>query len=319
MFILWAGSGALFYQAWAWAGLLGLSCTYAPAQEIEPVEVSRFLEAFTHDSLRGRKAGTPDADRAARMIAEEFGKIGLGYFEKLDGYLQSFDYDDKSYANVVGVISGQGRKNEYILFSAHYDHIGVLRPVGGDSIANGADDDASGVAAVIALARYFQSQPPPERTLVFVAFTAEEIGGYGANHFAEQIQARQYVAGINIEMIGKISKQGPKSAFITGFEKSDLGTLLQKNTAESGFSFFPDPYPSQNLFYRSDNARFAQMGIPAHTISSVQIDRDRFYHSVDDELNTLDVENLCAIIRAIALGMKPLVLGEATPERIRDR
>ena len=83
--------------------------------------------------------------------------------------------------------------------------------------------------------------------LIFVAFTAEEIGGYGSQYFSNQIDADKVVAMFNMEMIGTESKWGKNSAYITGFEKSDMGTILQKNLKGSTFQFYPDPYPEQNL------------------------------------------------------------------------
>jgi hypothetical protein len=218
-------------------------------------------------------------------------------------------------ANVAGMIPGK-RANEYIVFSGHYDHIGFQKAVDGDSIANGADDDASGITAVITLANHFKKQPKPERTLLFVAFTAEEIGGYGSQHFSRQLNPDEIVAMFNIEMIGKGSKFGPNSAYITGFDKSDFGALLQQAVKGTPYSFHPDPYPGQNLFYRSDNATLARLGVPAHTISSVQIDKDKLYHSVDDEVSSLDMAHMTNMIKAVALGAKDFVQGKKTPKRV---
>jgi len=120
----------------------------------------------------------------------------------------------------------------------------------------------------------------------------------------------------NIEMIGKASKFGENSAFITGFERSDFGTILQKNLEGTAFKFYPDPYPQQNLFYRSDNASLAAVGVPAHTISTDQIDIDNLYHTVGDEFSTLDVSNITATIRAIALSSRTIVSGQDTPKRV---
>jgi hypothetical protein len=219
-------------------------------------------------------------------------------------------------SNIVGQVSGRSRPNEQVVFSGHYDHIGILPAVAGDSIANGADDDASGVTAVISLARYFQKLKTNERTLIFAAFTAEEIGGYGSQYFSRQLDPAQVVAMFNIEMIGKESKFGKNNAFITGYEKSDFGAILQKNLTDTPFKFYPDPYPDQNLFYRSDNAMLARLGVPAHTISTDQIDIDKFYHTVDDELETLDVANITTTIRAIALSARSIVSGTDTPTRV---
>ncbi|MFT2008500.1 M20/M25/M40 family metallo-hydrolase [Pontibacter sp. 13R65] len=217
--------------------------------------------------------------------------------------------------NVAGMIEGK-RKEEIVVFSGHYDHIGITAPVAGDSIANGADDDASGTTAMMMLAAYYAKQPKPERTLIFVAFTAEEIGGFGSRYFSEQLNPDQIVAMFNIEMVGKPSKFGPNTAYLTGFDKSDLGTLLQQQLKGSPYAIHPDPYPEQNLFYRSDNATLARLGVPAHTISSVQIDQDETYHTVKDEFELLHMSHLTNMIKAIALATQGVVNGRDTPSRI---
>jgi hypothetical protein len=218
--------------------------------------------------------------------------------------------------NIAGIIPGKTRPDEYVVFSGHYDHLGILKPVQGDSIANGADDDASGTTAVITLAKYYKKLNNNARTLVFVAFTAEEIGEYGSQHFATTVDPAKVVAMFNIEMIGKASKFGENSAFITGFERSDFGPILQKNLEGTAFKFYPDPYPAQDLFYRSDNASLARVGVPAHTISTDQIDIDKLYHTVKDEFSTLDVANIVATIKAIALSSRTIVSGQDTPTRV---
>lgn len=219
-------------------------------------------------------------------------------------------------ANIVGILPGKSKPNESVVFSAHYDHIGIQEPVAGDSIANGADDDASGTTAVISLAKYFSKIKSNERSLIFVAFTAEEIGGYGSRYFSQQLDPDKVVAMFNIEMIGKPSKWGKDAAFITGFERSDFGEILQKNLEGSSFQIHPDPYPEQNLFYRSDNATLARHGVPAHSISTDQIPTDPYYHTVDDEVSTLDMDNITNVIRGIALSSKTIVNGVDTPSRI---
>ena len=220
--------------------------------------------------------------------------------------------------NVVGMLPGRDpkRAKEHVVFSSHYDHLGYLRPVAGDSIANGADDDASGTTAVVALAEYFKKKSDNARPLVFVAFAAEEVGGFGSQFFSKQLDPQQVAAMFNIEMIGKEAKFGPNTAFITGYERSDFGKLLQANLAGSKFKFEPDPYPEQNLFYRSDNATLARLGVPAHTISTDQIPTDGLYHSVDDEVESLNLTNMTAVIQAIAQSARGIVAGKQTPSRI---
>nr|WP_249665510.1 M20/M25/M40 family metallo-hydrolase [Mucilaginibacter sp. Bleaf8] len=242
----------------------------------------------------------------------------LGTYNEVKSYEVSYQTkaEKQPLFNVAGMIKGKSKPDEYVVFAGHYDHLGIIQSAAGDSIANGADDDASGTTAMITLAKYYKQLHNNERTLIFVAFCAEEIGGYGSQYFSKQLNPDQTVAMFNIEMIGKPSKWGTNSAFITGFERSDFGEILQRNLQGTAFKFYPDPYPQQNLFYRSDNATLARLGVPAHTISTDQIDTDKYYHSVDDELSTLDVNNITATIRAIALSSRSIVAGQDTPKRI---
>jgi len=218
--------------------------------------------------------------------------------------------------NVAGVIPGKSKPNEYVIFSGHYDHIGILPAVGQDSIANGADDDASGVTAMLTLADYYKKKNSNERTLIFVAFTAEELGMYGSKYFSNHINADQVVAMVNMEMIGKDSKFGPNTVYITGYDQSDLGKLMQENLKNTNFKFYPDPYTKQNLFYRSDNAVLAAKGVPAHSFSTSQMDKDEYYHTVKDEVTTLNVQNIISSIEAIAIGASGIVEGKQTPSRV---
>jgi Zn-dependent M28 family amino/carboxypeptidase len=242
----------------------------------------------------------------------------LGSFDDVKSYKVNYNVKtaEMPLFNVAGMLPGKTKAKEYVVFSGHYDHLGIIKPMDGDSIANGADDDATGTTAVITLAKYFKRLNNNERTLIFVAFTAEEIGGYGSQYFSKHVSADQTVAMFNIEMIGKASKFGKNSAFITGFERSDFGAILQKNLEGTAFKFHPDPYPEQQLFYRSDNATLARLGVPAHSISTDQIDTDKLYHSVKDEFSSLDVSNIVSTIKAIALSSRGIVSGKDTPTRV---
>lgn len=221
-------------------------------------------------------------------------------------------------ANVAGLLPGKSRKDEYVIFSAHYDHIGIGKPVNGDSIYNGANDDASGTTAVLLLADHFAALNNNERSIIFVAFTAEESGGFGSQHFSQQLDPSGIVAMLNIEMIGTDSKWGKNSAYITGFEKSSLGAILQKNLAGTGFVFHPDPYPDQQLFYRSDNATLAKLGVPAHTVSTSKMDTEPHYHQPSDAVETLDLGNMTEIIRSIGISAQSIIAGKDTPTRVKE-
>jgi Zn-dependent M28 family amino/carboxypeptidase len=138
------------------------------------------------------------------------------------------------------VLKGKSKPEEYVVFSAHYDHLGMKKN-GDDKVYNGANDDASGVTAIIALAKYFKELNKNERTIIFVAFTGEEVGGYGSSYFSENINPDKVVAMFNIEMIGTESKWNKNSAYITGFEKSDFGTILKNNLMGINFNLYADP------------------------------------------------------------------------------
>jgi Zn-dependent M28 family amino/carboxypeptidase len=125
------------------------------------------------------------------------------------------------------------------------------------------------------------------------------------------------MAMFNIEMIGTESKWGRNSAYITGYERTDMGSILQKNLQGTGFTFYPDPYPSQNLFFRSDNATLAELGVPAHTISTSKMDSEPNYHKQSDQVETLDMENMAEIIKSIALSAQTIINGKDSPTRVK--
>ncbi|HEX8563557.1 MAG TPA: M20/M25/M40 family metallo-hydrolase [Flavobacterium sp.] len=294
---------------------IGLS-TCAQAPKIDLREITRIETELASDKMQGRAIFTPGIALASAFIEEEFEKAGIGFYGDLKSFRQEFTAEDKPANNVIGMLRGKSRPEEYVIFSAHYDHLGTAES-GTDTIFNGANDDASGTTAVIALAKYFKELNNNERTIIFVAFTGEEVGGYGSKFFTERIDPEKVVAMFNIEMIGTDSKWGKDSAFITGFEKSNFGKILQSNLKGSGFNFRPDPYPDQQLFYRSDNARLAAVGVPAHTISTSKMDSEENYHHVSDEVATLDLANMTQIIQAIAVSSKTIIDGSDTPSRVK--
>jgi Zn-dependent M28 family amino/carboxypeptidase len=299
---------------------------------IDASETARIEKALSSDDMEGRRTFTPSIDKAAAFIANEFASMGMPSLNGDGNYLQTFkiarparwpkDFgpqgDSLSLANVVAILPGKSKPNEYVIFSGHYDHLGIngKRAVNGDSLFNGANDDAAGTTAMIMLAKYFKALGNNERTILFAAFTAEEMGGFGASYFSKQLNPEQVVAMFNIEMIGTESKWGRNSAYITGYEKSNMGEILQKNLKGSSFQFYPDPYTDQNLFYRSDNATLARLGVPAHTISTSKMDSEPNYHKPSDQFETLDMDNMNEIIKAIAISSRSIVSGKDTPSRV---
>lgn len=288
---------------------------------IDSLLVKKHLYTLASDVMEGRKSGTPGIEKAAVYIENEFKKIGLTTFDGLETYRQTFDFENRrtkekiTSSNIIGVLEGRSKKDEIVIISAHYDHLGMKTSGEGDLIYNGANDDASGVAGVLTLAKYFK-EVGNERTLVFVAFTAEEMGLIGSTHFGKGIDASKFVAGINLEMIGKTPSFGPNTAWLTGFERSDFGKIIQKNLEGTGYQLFPDPYKKYNLFFRSDNASLARLGVPSHTFSTTPIDVDPDYHQLSDEAETLNMTVITQTIQAVAKGTKSIIDGTDTPTRV---
>lgn len=216
--------------------------------------------------------------------------------------------------NVVGMIRGSDPKlkDEYILVDAHYDHLGMRGPgVNGDSIYNGADDDASGVTAVLEIARQINAGAKPKRTIVFAATMGEEVGLLGTNWYIAHppIPLEQMAANLEIEMIGRPDSLagGSGKAWLTGYERSNMGETL----AAKGIPIVPDKRPDQNFFQRSDNIAFAMKGIVAHTLSTFNLHKD--YHQVTDDISRTDFEHMAGVINAAVAATRVLSDG-AKPE-----
>ena len=294
------------------------------SQSINESLVKKHIYTLANDSMQGRKAGTEGIEKAAKYIEGQFKKIGLKYFNN-NSFRQTFNYknkrsrnqDELKLFNVIGFLEGNEKKDEIVVISAHYDHLGMKSTGSGDLIFNGANDNATGVAAVLTLAEYFKSKNNNSRSILFIAFTAEEMGLVGSNYFGKTISVESIVAGINIEMIGKESPFGPNTAWLTGFQRSNFGKIIQKNLSSSEFKIYPDPFISYRLFFRSDNASFARLGIPAHTFSTSPMDKDLDYHKVSDEASTLNIKTITQTIKAIAIGTKSIIAGEDTPTRVK--
>jgi hypothetical protein len=218
-----------------------------------------------------------------------------------------------STCNVLGEIKGRdpALQKAAVLLSAHFDHLGVGEPVNGDSIYNGADDDASGTTAVLELARMLGSGPTPRRTVIFALFGSEELGGVGSTYFREHplMPLTDIAANLEFEMIGRIDPAvAPGTLWLTGWERSNLGPTL----AAHGAHLVGDPHPQQNFFERSDNFVLAQKGVVAQTISSYGLHKD--YHQPSDDLSQLDFKHMDEAIQSLLGPVEWLVNSGFRPE-----
>ncbi len=298
-------------------------------------EVRAALSFLASDSLRGRRTGSPGSAKAAEFIASQLESFGVepagdsGFFQRvpmarvtrgrrsgavllptlsdLDTVPASRRLPD---VNVIGIIRGRDGTlaDETVVVGAHHDHVGVGRPVDGDSIYNGADDDASGVVAVLEIARALAAGSAPRRTVVLLFSTAEELGLLGTQWYLQHptVPLDRTVADFQVEMIGRPDSLagGAGGAWLTGFERSTMGRLLR----DAGVNVVSDPRPEMNFFMRSDNAPFAFRGIPAHTLSSYNMHED--YHRPSDEVERVDFPHMTMVIGSAIRAVELLANGE---------
>lgn len=218
--------------------------------------------------------------------------------------------------NVIGVLPGTDPElsKECILFTAHLDHLGTMTHAG-DNIYNGADDDASGVTAVLTLADAFSKAPAPKRSIVFMTFWGEESGLLGSKEFVARPTwpLDRICANINIEMIGRPEDGARGKIWVTGWNESDLGKVMHDSAHAWGGDIFEHPKFSAMLYRSSDNWSFAQSGVIAHSFSAGSLHAD--YHKPDDEWDRLEIPHMTQVIRNLFVGSLPLVSGEVTPKK----
>jgi len=210
--------------------------------------------------------------------------------------------DETHPPNVVGMLAGSdpALRDEYVVFSAHMDHVGVGAPdATGDSIFNGADDDASGTATMLEVAQAFASMPKrPARSLLFLAVSGEEKGLLGSKHFTSNppVPVDRIVADINLDMVGR---NNPDSVVAIGNEYSSLGGLVQEVAhahPELGLTVAPDLWPEERLFFRSDHFNFAKAGVPAIFFTTGLHDQ---YHKQSDEVDLIDLDKISRVGRLV--------------------
>lgn len=268
-------------------------------------DISSSLRYLSSDELKGRETGTEGIERAASYIEDTFKENDIQPF--FETYRDSFMVDGVTGYNVVGFKKGTDPQlqEEYILIGAHYDHIGRGKPVGNDSIANGANDNASGTVAVLELAKYF-ADVETKRSIIFALFSAEEMGLEGSKHLADRLKEEEvdlYVM-FNIEMIGIPMEDRDYLAYLTGHGLTNMADKFNKYAGEKVLGFLPQAR-EYSLFRRSDNYPFyEEFGIPAQTISTFDFTNYDFYHHVEDEFEYMNISHMEELIEEIIPGIK---------------
>ncbi|WP_298238465.1 M28 family peptidase [uncultured Algibacter sp.] len=267
------------------------------------------LEYLASDALEGRNTGTKGIEKAAVFIENYFKKNKVEpYFET---YRDTFNIEDIIGYNVVGYIEGNDAqlKNEFVILGAHYDHIGTIKAVNGDSIANGANDDASGTVAVMEWANYFAKTKSNKRSMLFTLYSAEEMGLKGSEHLAKRLKEKgiDLYTMINFEMIGVPRAKNEIMAYMSGYEKSNMAKKLNSYIGSENIGFFPKA-KSFNLFMRSDNYPFYnEFKVPAHAISTFDFTNFEYYHHVDDEVDKMDFNHMTQFINTMIPAIEGMV------------
>ena len=223
--------------------------------------------------------------------------------------------------NVVGVLRGSDPElaKQAIIFTAHLDHIGIANATG-DTINNGADDDASGVTAVLTLADAYAALPTkPKRSVIFMTFWGEEKGLLGSRHYVSDPTwpLIDTVANLNLEMLGRPEPGAHGKVWMTGWDQSDLGTLLKRGAQLAGVLVFEHPRFSGFLYRQSDNWSFVEKGVIAHSFSAGSLHSD--YHQPSDEWELLRLDHMTKVIQGLFVGSLPLANGEVTPKKSANR
>ncbi|WP_295708958.1 M20/M25/M40 family metallo-hydrolase [uncultured Brevundimonas sp.] len=283
------------------------------------VLVLRENEALTQRiSAAGGKTRTPVAltTEAATRRSPEVAVVSAEMFDRLAALadaqatldLGEVTRTESPTTNAMGYLQGSDPSAGVILISAHLDHIGV-RPDG--VVMYGANDDASGVAAVLELARAMAAAGQPKRSILFVGYGSEELGLLGSKYFAANppVPLTDIVANLEIEMIGQQDPKMPAGVMMmTGFDRSNFGSEMKAR----GALVAPDPYPEQNFFERSDNYQLALQGIVAHTISGWAVTPT--YHTPEDTIANLNLPFMTQAIQSLVEPLRWLANSDFRPE-----
>ncbi len=304
-----------------------LTVTAAQQFSTDQAQIRGSMEFLASDAMQGRASGSHDELLAAIYLASQLRQIGIepggddgGYIQNVSGESNFYREGKKQWhtRNVIGVLRGRDEelKDQVILLTAHMDHVGLGEPVNGDSIYNGADDDASGCVAVLQLARALARKKSPKRTVLFVFFGSEETGGQGNQYFLEHppVPLKRIVANLEFEMIGRPdSAIKPDELWLTGFERTNLGPELSRH----GAKLVADPHPKEDFFQRSDSYALAKKGVIAQTVSSFGLHAD--YHRPGDDVAHIDFIHMEQAIHSMLGPVEWLANSEFRPEWVEGK
>lgn len=290
---------------------LGLISNLSYAQYSKDKQ-AEYIKMLASDDMEGRAFGTEGGKKAANYIANHFKQNNLKPCVG-DSFLIEFEHKGKSGYNVCGI--QEGKSDDIVAFGGHFDHVGA-NGKGEDKIFNGADDNASGTSVVMALSDYYKNKKP-KKTIMYMAFDAEEVGLIGSGKLVENAEYAKYLPKMevmyNLEMLGTVSAFGEGKVYMTGSDRSDLKELLNKYSCKT-FGVSDDPYLKQNLFMRSDNVHFFKKGVVSHSLSTVNMETQKHYHQPNDEYKIINIDNLSKITKGLGRASNKMMKKNTKPK-----
>jgi len=289
------------------------------ASEVSPSAMRTIVSYLASDALEGRDTGSAGIDKAATYISDYLKKNEVGPYYCT--YRDVFEVNGKEAFNIIGLLEGTDPvlRDEYVIIGAHYDHIGKGKQVGDDVIANGANDNAAGTAAVMEMAKYFSKVKRNKRSIVFVLFAAEEKGLLGSKHLAKQMKEadKDVYVMLNFEMIG-VPLDKKYTAYVTGYHKTNLAEKMNGYANASLAGYLPEAKQYQ-LFTRSDNYPFyVEFNVPAQTFCTFDFTNFDYYHHVDDEIDKLDFNHMASFVNAYIPAIEKVVNSAPNEIKLND-
>ncbi len=275
-------------------------------------KLSEWAHFLASDEMKGRANGSVEMARAAGFIMAQFKCAGLKPAPGMDGFLQEFSFESRrngkiNERNVIGYLEGSDPilKNEYLIFSSHYDHMGIGRPIDGDSIYNGANDNIAGTATIMGLAHtWAKSEVKPKRSVLFIAFAAEEMGMKGSGAFFNEgpIPHEKIFLNMNMEMTGHCTNLGKQRYYLTGQGFTNFDELLDDYNKNTDWHRVDTVSGADRLMFASDNVVFAvkregnksELNIPAHTLCTHG--GEDHIHRPNDEPEFMNYDNMADLV-----------------------
>jgi Zn-dependent M28 family amino/carboxypeptidase len=289
--------------------------TINDSEAITSEEIKTIVSYLASDEIKGRITGSEGIDTSASFIENYFKKSGVKPYYKT--YRDHYITNSINAFNIIGVLEGNDPilKKELVILGAHYDHIGegkLITKYGGrltdsDSIANGANDNASGTATVLTLAKHFSQTKRNKRTLIFTLFSGEEMGLKGSKYLAERFKSENLnlYAMVNFEMLGvPFLDNRAYDVFISGYDLSNMAGKMNDYIGKNVVGRSEEAV-KYNLFRASDNYPFYEaFKLPCQTISSCDLTNYKYYHHVDDEADQLDYKHMANVVNKMILAIE---------------